>query len=93
MPQTDLQALFLVLAVMNAAAFAAMGIDKAQALRGGRRISERTLFLLAVFGGAPGGLLGMHVFHHKTLHTAFRLGFPALLLLQLALLGRILWKG
>ena len=34
-------------------------------------------------GGSLGALLGMRVFHHKTLHRHFRFGIPAILLLQI----------
>ena len=72
---------------LNLLAFGAMGLDKWKAKRGRWRIPERTLFLLAGLGGSLGGLAGMAVFRHKTRHWKFRLGFPALLLLQAALLA------
>ena len=50
-----------------------------------RRVPERTLFLLAALGGSAGALLGMRVFHHKTLHKTFRFGIPAILALQIIL--------
>ena len=55
-------------------------------------VPEKTLFLLAVFGGSIGALLGMKVWHHKTLHKSFRIGIPAILILQIVLpLGLWLW--
>ena len=75
------------LAAVNLAAFALMGLDKRRARRGDWRISEKTLFLPAVLGGALGGLLGMRVFHHKTKHWYFRFGMPALLIVQIILAG------
>lgn len=71
-------------------AFALMGIDKALARRGRRRLREATLFFSALMGGSVGALLGMSLFRHKTLHRSFRLGMPAILLLQLCL-GLALW--
>ena len=76
----QMAALWLCLA--NAAAFCLMGADKRRARRGRWRISEKALFLPALLGGALGGVLGMQVFHHKTRHWYFSLGFPLLLLLQ-----------
>lgn len=64
-----------------------MGVDKWKAKRGRYRISEKMLFLVAVLGGALGSTLGMHVFHHKTKHWYFKYGFPALFILQAALLA------
>ena len=63
--------------------FALMGFDKRQAKRGGRRVPERRFFLVALLGGTAGAILGMHAFHHKTLHRHFRFGIPAILLLQI----------
>lgn len=78
------------LAVINLAAFLAFGLDKRRAKRKAahpalRRVPERTLFLLAALGGSAGALLGMRVFHHKTLHRSFRWGLPAILTAQLLL--------
>ena len=39
--------------------------------------------LMAAAGGSIGALLGMKVFHHKTLHKAFQLGVPLILALQI----------
>lgn len=42
------------------------GVDKRKARKGKRRISEKTLLSMSLFGGAFGGLLGMLTFRHKT---------------------------
>ena len=47
------------------------------------RIPERNLFLGAIAGGSLGALLGMRVFHHKTLHRSFRIGIPLILAVQI----------
>ena len=86
------QLLGLYLLVVNLAAFLVMGVDKRRAKKHRWRLSEKALFLPAVLGGALGGILGMHSFHHKTKHWYFKFGFPALLILQLALGGWLFWK-
>ena len=91
MPPILIKALLLWLAAANLLAFALMGLDKRRARRGAWRISEQTLFLAALLGGALGGTAGMHLFHHKTRHWYFRFGFPILLLLQLLAAGWLLW--
>ena len=73
------------LLVINAAAFAVYGADKRRAKQGRWRVPEKTLFLLAIVGGSVGALLGMRVWHHKTLHKSFRFGIPAILILQLVI--------
>lgn len=74
----------LVMLIMSIVTFAAMGIDKSAAKAGTRRIPEKTLFGLALFGGALGGLFGMRVFHHKTKHASFKIGMPLLLIFNIA---------
>ena len=75
-----------VLLALNLLAFCLMGIDKRRAVRGRWRIPERTLLLCCACFGALGGLLAMHVFHHKTRHARFAWGVPAMLMVQAALL-------
>ena len=75
-----------VLIVMNVLAFALMAMDKAKAKAGAWRIPEKTLFLATALFGGLGGTLGMFMLRHKTKHWYFRLGFPALLAVQVVLL-------
>lgn len=77
----------LAIAVMNVLAFALMGIDKHRAKAGKWRIKEATLFLVTGLFGGLGGTLGMFAFRHKTKHWYFKLGFPALLVLQIIIVA------
>lgn len=86
------QLLCIYAIVINLALFAAMGIDKYKARKGLWRIPEKTLFGLALAGGSIGGILGMQLFRHKTRHLSFKLGFPAILIAQLALIGFLLYR-
>ena len=61
-------ALLYYLIVINIVTFLVYGIDKWKAKQGSWRISEATLLILAVIGGSIGALLGMRVWHHKTMH-------------------------
>ena len=85
--QTVVVIALAVIAVMNVVAFTLMGIDKRRARRGAWRISERALFMTTACFGGLGGVLGMKVFHHKTKHWYFRVFFPVLLVLQIAILA------
>ena len=87
-----LYVIIAILFVMNLLAFALMGIDKAKAKAGAWRIPEKTLFLVTALFGGLGGTLGMNVFRHKTKHWYFKFGFPALLVIQLAVLALVLPK-
>lgn len=82
--------LIIWLVLINLVTFFVFGWDKFKAKykekhETARRVPEKTLFLLAGLGGSVGALLGMRVWHHKTLHRSFRLGIPAILLLQVLL--------
>lgn len=75
-----------VILIMNIAAFILMAVDKKRAKRGAWRIKEKTLFLVTGLFGGLGGTLGMFLLRHKTKHWYFRLGFPAMLIVQATLL-------
>lgn len=92
MPKELWQLLGLYLAAVNLAAFWVMGADKSRARRGAWRLPEKVLFLPTLLGGALGGVVGMRLFHHKTRHWYFRLGFPLLLILQCLGLGWLVWR-
>ncbi len=82
----------VLLGVMSVISFTLMGIDKAKARRGSRRIPEKTLFLFTLLGGGIGGPLGMHVFHHKTRHWYFAVFFPLIAIVQIALCAWLVIK-
>jgi uncharacterized membrane protein YsdA (DUF1294 family) len=79
---------FLLLAawvgIASLVALGMMGVDKARARGGGRRIPEATLLLVALVGGSPGTLLGMLAFRHKTRKAGFLLPFALIVAAQLA---------
>ena len=81
--EITISTLLTIIGGMSFVLFAMMGIDKALAKRGAWRVPEKTLFLLALLGGAMGGIIGMYFFRHKTRHLKFTLGIPAILALQL----------
>ena len=85
------QAFLYSLIVLNIVTFLIYGIDKWKAKQGSWRISEATLLILAVIGGSIGALLGMKIWHHKTMHKKFKYGLPLILLAQIALIYLILY--
>ena len=58
--------------------------DKSRACRHAWRVSESTLWLVALLGGAAAMCLSMLVIGHKTLHRRFMIGLPLLLAAQIA---------
>ena len=73
-----------LLLLINLITFSVFGYDKQLAKNRKNRISERSLFLLMLFGGTIGGLLAMLVFRHKTKKTSFKLMVFGIILIQLA---------
>lgn len=74
--------ILLTVLIINLLTFCLMGIDKRQAVNGGRRIPESTLLFWGFMMGGPGLLLGSLVFHHKTKKWKFRLGIPAAIIVN-----------
>ena len=62
--------------------FILFAVDKKKAINGQWRIQEKVLLGTSFLGGAAGGLLAMHLFHHKTQKPYFSIGVPAMLVLQ-----------
>ena len=90
---TLLQTIFLsYLVLANLVAFAMYGIDKRRAIKNKWRIPEKRLLLAALFGGAPGALWGMILFHHKTKKARFFLTVPVLFVLQVVLFSWLFWR-
>ncbi len=85
MRQYLLYAILLYLAAINIVAFFLYGVDKWKSKHSKWRITEATLLWIAVAGGSMGALFGMKLWHHKTLHTKFRIGIPLILILQIAI--------
>lgn len=79
--------LVVIFLVMNVISYVAMSVDKRRAVRRGRRVPERTLFLLAALGGALGSIAAMMRKRHKTKHWSFRLGMPLLLVVNVLVYG------
>lgn len=78
-----------VMAFMSVLSFTLYGFDKFRATRGGRRIPERTLHILAFLGGWPGALYAQQTFRHKTQKAAFRMMFWLMVIFHCAVVGGI----
>jgi len=85
----------ILVTVMSLWAFLAYGIDKRRARNGGRRISEKSLQLIALLGGWPGALTAQRMFRHKTRKASFQVVFWAVVTLHVGLVGCVvylLWR-
>ena len=77
--------IFIYVFFTNLLLFILMGLDKRKAKLNHWRISEKTLFSLALMGGSIGGILGMYTFRHKTKKLKFTIGLPTILILEIIL--------
>lgn len=58
-------------------------VDKINAIRSKRRVSEKALFILSALGGSIAMYITMLIIRHKTRKLKFMLGIPLVILLQL----------
>ena len=86
-----LHPVYFALAAWNLAVFALYGIDKWKSTNNQWRIKERTLILSAFLLGAPGALLGIRFFRHKTKHVSFQILLPLALLANLTIILGIIY--
>lgn len=77
-----MEILIIYLIIINALSLVLMLADKIKAKRKRWRIPERVLLGVCAVGGSLGGLLGMRLFRHKTLHAAFAVGIPVMLVIH-----------
>ena len=87
-----LHIVLIYLVIINVVTFFMYAFDKWKAKKSKMCIRETALLGLAVLGGSIGAWLGLKVWHHKTLHKKFRYGVPAIIIIQLSLIGYLLYK-
>lgn len=75
----------IYLVLINILGFLFMMIDKKRAINHQYRISERTLWTIAILFGALGLYIGMKKFRHKTKHGTFKYGLPFLSILEVGI--------
>ena len=80
-----------VYGVASLACFIAYAADKSAAIHGRRRTPERTLLLLGLACGWPGGWLAQRWLRHKTVKTSFQIAYWCSVALNLAALAAV-WR-
>lgn len=71
---------------INIMGLLSMYLDKYFSKNNMYRISEKSLFFIAILGGSIGSIIGMYQFRHKTKHKQFTIGLPIILFIQLIIL-------
>jgi len=83
--------LYYILAINLYGVFV-MYSDKNKSKKGGWRTPENTLFTIAFAYGALGIFLGMRLFRHKTKHSKFVIGIPAILIVEIFIFFRYIYR-
>ena len=78
--------MIIAIFVWNIALFLLYGLDKLFAVKGLRRIREKTLIIPAFFFGGAGAMFGMVIFNHKTAKPKFRIAVPLSVVLNVVLI-------
>lgn len=84
--------IFAVFVAVNLISAFAAAADKKRAIKGKRRISEKTLMLMGLFGGALGELITMKIVRHKTKHALFMIGLPFEIFLHIVIFALLISK-
>ena len=80
----------LYLVIINIISVIVCCYDKLMAIKGKRRISEKTLLTLSALGGGVAMFFTMCLIRHKTRHLKFMLGIPLIIAVQITVLLLIL---
>lgn len=89
----EIKYVILYFLIINIIGFGIMALDKFKAQKGFWRTPEKTLFTITLLGGGFGTIAGMYIFRHKTKKLKFTIGFPTILISEIALIIYLLYKG
>jgi uncharacterized membrane protein YsdA (DUF1294 family) len=79
--------------IVSAITFIVYALDKSAAKGNRWRIEENTLHLCGLFGGWPGALLAQRLFRHKTKKTSFQVVFWITVILNVGVIGWLLFSS
>jgi uncharacterized membrane protein YsdA (DUF1294 family) len=82
--------ILIYLLAVNSYALYVMYNDKKKSKKGYWRIPEDRLFIIALLFGSPGIFAGMKFFRHKTRHFKFVYGIPAIMVIQIIILFKVI---
>ena len=66
--------------------------DKKKSRKGKWRTPENNIFAIAIAYGALGIFMGMRLFRHKTKHNKFVIGIPLILIVEIFIFFKYLYK-
>lgn len=92
LPELSPWVVFALYGLMGLVTAGVYGIDKHRAVRGARRVRERTLHTLEFLGGWPGALVAQQVFRHKRAKPSFYLVTWLIAALHVAAWVLAVWK-
>ena len=89
MAKIFLYVVLVYILIASIVCFIMYGVDKKRAEKDKWRIKEQTLLMTGFMGGAPGGIIGMLVFRHKTKHWYFYVCNAAAIVLWIVFIVKI----
>jgi len=78
--------------IINLYGIFVMYSDKNKSKKGKWRTPEKTIFAIAFAFGALGIFIGMRLFRHKTKHNKFVIGIPLILIVQVFIFSKYIYK-
>jgi len=78
--------------IINLYGIFVMYSDKNKSKKGKWRTPEKTIFIIAFAFGALGIFIGMRLFRHKTKHNKFVIGIPLILIVQVFIFFKYIYK-
>lgn len=84
-----------IVPILSLVSFVMYGYDKRKAKLEGNRVAEKSLHMVNMVGGWPGGLAGSRYFRHKTQKLSFRIVYwltVAIHVLLMAVWLYLIWK-
>ena len=85
--------LFAWMMALSVLSYLLFSSDKRSARRRGRRVSEKTLLMLALAGGWPGGFVAQKVLRHKNRKQDFLARFWIAAVINIAIIGWLVASG
>ena len=84
---------FIGYVILSFVTYIVYAVDKSAAKKSRRRIPEKTLHLLSLFGGWSGAMLAQQTLRHKSQKQPFRFIFWCSLFFNLSFMTSFMWRS
>ncbi|OEH91879.1 DUF1294 domain-containing protein [Bacillus solimangrovi] len=80
-----------IIIAINFYAYLMVYLDKQYAKQAKRRIPEKKIWRLSLFGGAMGSYVAMKKHRHKTKHQSFMIGMPIIIVFHILIVSVLIY--